>query len=96
MVQEIFMIHVKSGTEEEFEKAFKKATALLSTAKGYKGAEIKRCVEQRNKYLVSVSWKLVENHVIDFKNTPEFEEMKKILSPFYLSVPKVQHYEKVI
>ncbi|WP_067726923.1 antibiotic biosynthesis monooxygenase family protein [Oceanobacillus damuensis] len=96
MVQEIFMLEVKSGNEEEFEKAFKQATAFMTTAKGYNGAELNRCVEQQNKYLVSVSWNSVEDHVIDFKNTSEFEEMKKILGPFYLSVPKVQHYEKVI
>ncbi|RKQ30375.1 antibiotic biosynthesis monooxygenase family protein [Oceanobacillus halophilus] len=96
MVQEIFILEVTSGLEKDFEEAFNQAKELMSTSKGYLGAELKRCVEQENKYLVSVSWESVEAHVHDFKKTSEFEEMKKLLGPFYLSIPKVQHYEKVI
>ncbi|WP_156292097.1 antibiotic biosynthesis monooxygenase family protein [Oceanobacillus salinisoli] len=95
MVQEIFMLEVISGLERDFEQAFNQAKGLLSTSKGYLGAELKRCVEQENKYLVSVSWESVEAHVHNFKKTPEFVEMKKLLGPFYLSIPNVQHYEKV-
>ena len=96
MVQETFLLEVKSGTEQEFENAFKKAAALMSTAKGFLESELQRCVEQENKYLVCVQWETVEDHVIDFKKSPAFQEMKALIGPFYLHIPQSEHYKRIV
>lgn len=95
MVQEIFMLEVKSGTERLFENAFHQATNIMQQAEGFLGAELRSCIEQGNKYLVAVSWETVEAHVNIFKNSLAFQEMKALLGAFYLTVPQVEHYKKV-
>ena len=89
------MLEVKPGTEQSFENAFNLATNFMQQAEGFLGAELRRCIEQQNKYLVTVSWETVEAHVNGFKNSPAFQEMKALLGPFYLSIPKADHYKKI-
>jgi heme-degrading monooxygenase HmoA len=96
MVQETFFLEVKPGSQQEFETAFKKVAGLLSTAKGFVGSELQRCVEQDNKYLVCVKWETVEDHVMAFKNSPAFQEMKALIGPFYLHVPQTEHYRLIL
>lgn len=95
MIQEIFTLEVKPGTEVSFEKAFSQATNIMKQAEGFLGAQLQRCLEQQGKYLVAVSWESVEAHVNDFKNSAAFQEMKALLGPFYLTVPQVEHYKNV-
>ncbi|MCH6264456.1 MULTISPECIES: antibiotic biosynthesis monooxygenase family protein [Neobacillus] len=95
MVQEIMLIDVKPGTEQEFENAFKKAAVIVSSAKGCLGYELHRCMEQENKYLVFIKWETVEDHVTGFKNSTDYQEMKSLIGPYYLHVPHAGHYEKV-
>ncbi|MCM3764466.1 antibiotic biosynthesis monooxygenase [Neobacillus niacini] len=96
MVQETFFLEVKPGTQQEFEHAFKKAAVLMTTAKGFLGSELQRCVEQENKYLVCVHWETVEDHVIGFKNSPAFQKMKALIGPFYLHIPQAEHYRRIV
>ncbi|MCM3584794.1 antibiotic biosynthesis monooxygenase [Mesobacillus maritimus] len=95
MVQETFLLEVKPGTEQEFEQAFQKAAALVQSAKGCIGSELQRCLEQENKYLVAIEWETVEDHLVGFKNSPAFEEMKSLIGSYYLHLPQVEHYQKV-
>ena len=94
MVEEIFMLEVKPGTERSFENTFNESTNIMRQAEGFLGAELRGCIEQENKYLVTVSWN-VEAHVDGFKNSAAFQEMKALLSPFYLNLPQVEHYKYV-
>ena len=96
MIQETFLLEVKPGMEEEYEIAFKKATVLLSSAKGCLGYELQRCIEKENKYLVSIKWETVEDHLIGFKSSTAFQEMKSLIGPYYLHTPQVEHYKQVI
>ncbi|WP_053363399.1 antibiotic biosynthesis monooxygenase [Bacillus sp. FJAT-27251] len=95
MVQETFLLEVKPGTEQDFEQAFQKAANLVHAAHGCLGSELKRCVEQENKYLVAIEWETVEDHVVHFKNSPAFEELKALIGPYYLHPPTVEHYQEV-
>lgn len=95
MVQETFLLEVKPGDEQEFEKAFKKATVILSDADGCIHYELQRCMEKGNKYLVAIEWETVEHHTIIFKNTAAFQKMKALLGPFYQTIPQVEHYKKI-
>ncbi len=96
MIQETFLLEVKPGREEEFELAFKKVTVLLTSANGYLGYELQRCLEKKNKYLVSIKWKTVEDHLIGFKSSTAFQEMKSLIGPYYLHTPQTEHYKQVI
>ncbi|MFJ8065311.1 antibiotic biosynthesis monooxygenase family protein [Psychrobacillus sp. NPDC096426] len=95
MVQETMLLEVNPGTQKDFEFAFKKAAVFISQAKGCLGYEMQRCVENENKYLVMIKWETIEDHIIHFKNSEAFSEMKELIGPYYLNRPLVEHYEIV-
>jgi heme-degrading monooxygenase HmoA len=95
MILEAAMLQVKSGMEQEFEETFRKASGIISAMKGYLSHELQRCMEIEGKYLLLVKWESLEDHTIGFRESPEYQEWKKLLHHFYQPFPIVEHFEKV-
>lgn len=96
MIQEAAMLNVKTGKEQDFEIAFKKASSIISSMEGYISHELHRCIEVKGKYLLLVKWKSLEAHTIGFRNSLEYHKWKQILHHFYEPFPTVEHFEEVI
>lgn len=95
MILEGAMLQVKEGLELEFEEAFRKASKIISSMKGYISHELNRCIEVEGKYLLSVKWEHLEDHTIGFRESEEYVEWKSLLHHFYEPFPIVEHFEKV-
>ncbi len=95
MILEAVMLQVKSGTDENYEEAFRQASKIISTMPGYISHELQRCLEVKGKYLLLVSWETLEDHTVGFRESSEYQEWKKLLHPYYDPFPVVEHFEKV-
>lgn len=95
MILEAAMLQVKPGMEQEFEDAFRKASAIISSMKGYLTHELQRCLEVEGRYLLLVQWETVEDHTVGFRESQEYQEWKKLLHHFYDPFPTVEHFKKV-
>jgi len=95
MVFEIAQIDVIQGSEAEFEAAVAKAKPLFLRSKGCQGLDLVRSVEKPCRYRLLVRWATVENHTVDFRNSPEFTEWRALASPFFAAPPEVEHAEPV-
>ncbi|MBO0959801.1 antibiotic biosynthesis monooxygenase [Neobacillus sp. MM2021_6] len=95
MIVEAAILQVKHGMEVEFEEAFRQASAIISSMKGYVSHELQRCMEVNGKYLLLVKWETLEDHTIGFRQSSEYQEWKKLLHHFYDPFPTVEHFEKV-
>lgn len=95
MILEAVMLNIKQGLEPEFEIAFREASSIISSMKGYLSHELHRCLEVESKYLLLVYWKTIEAHTIGFRKAPEYQVWKKLLHHFYEPLPTVEHFEKV-
>jgi len=95
MILEIAMLEVKPGLEEQFEVDFEIASTYISSIKGYLKHSLQKCIEQKNKYVLLVEWKTLENHTVDFRKSPEYLEWKKLLHHYYDPFPIVEHFEKI-
>lgn len=95
MILEAVMLQVKQGMEAEYEEAFRQASEIISSMKGYISHELQRCLEVNGKYLLLVRWETLENHTVGFRQYNEYQEWKKHLHHFYDPFPIVEHYEKV-
>jgi heme-degrading monooxygenase HmoA len=93
MILEAVNLHVIAGKEREFEAAFATATPLISAIDGYRSHELHRCLEVPGKYLLLVRWRNLEDHTIGFRQSPQFDEWKKLLHHFYDPFPTIEHYE---
>jgi heme-degrading monooxygenase HmoA len=95
MILEVAPLRVRSGQAAEFEAAFRRAQAIISSMPGYASHELQRCIERRDEYILLVRWQTLEHHQVGFRQSPQYQEWKKILHHFYDPFPVVSHYEAV-
>jgi heme-degrading monooxygenase HmoA len=70
MILEVAILNVIPGLEDEFEAAFKQASPIISTMQGYGSHQIRRCLEQHNRYILLVEWATLEDHTFGFRGSP--------------------------
>ena len=95
MILEVAILDIKPGLESDFEKAFETAQKIISSMKGYISHEIKRCLENKNRYILLVKWDDLEDHTIGFRESKEYQEWKNLLHHFYDPFPSVEHYQSI-
>ncbi|WP_078394450.1 antibiotic biosynthesis monooxygenase family protein [Shouchella patagoniensis] len=95
MVLEAVMLQVKANMEQEYETAFRDASKLIASMKGYRSHELQRCMEVKGRYLLLVRWETLEDHTIGFRNSKEYKRWKKQLHHFYDPFPTVEHFQRV-
>ena len=83
---------IKKGLINEFEAAFSKAAPIIASQRGYISHELKKCVEQNDKYLLQVQWQSLEDHTIGFRESQGYQQWKSLLHHFYEPFPIVEHY----
>ena len=93
MILEVAILNIKKELSEEYEDAFKKAESIISSMKGYISHQLKKCIEEDNKYILLVNWETLEDHEIGFRKSEEYNIWKKMLHHFYEPFPKVEHYK---
>jgi len=93
MILEVAILHIKKGLSEEFEVNFNIASKIISSIKGYISHDLKKCIEEENKYILLVNWESVDAHEIGFRNSQEYQQWKELLHHFYEPFPTVEHYK---
>ena len=96
MILEVAVLKIKPGLAEEFEAAFKQASAIIAAMPGYIGHDLQKCIEVDNQYLLLVRWQTLENHTIGFRQSDKYQTWKELLHHFYDPFPTVEHYQTVI
>ena len=96
MILETAVLDVKSGQAEEFETAFDRAQAIISSMPGYLSHQLQRCIEKPNRYLLLVRWRTLEDHTVGFRASEQYQEWRKLLHHFYDPFPEVEHYRAVV
>lgn len=95
MILEVALLDVIEGKENEFEKDFKIAEKYILQINGYIKHSLKKCLEEKSKYLLQVEWETLQDHVEGFRNSEQYTEWKKLLHHYYNPFPTVEHYETI-
>jgi heme-degrading monooxygenase HmoA len=96
MILEIAQIDVTPGMEDEFEAGVAKAAPIFRRAKGCKGMELQRGIEQPGRYRLFVKWETVENHTVDFRGSADFQEWRKLVGHCFAQAPQVEHTREAV
>ncbi|MGC1349126.1 MAG: antibiotic biosynthesis monooxygenase family protein [Xanthobacteraceae bacterium] len=96
MITEIAQIDVKPGMEAEFEAGVKNAAPIFKRAKGCHGMELRRSIEKPGRYRLFVEWATVEDHTVGFRNSPDFQEWRKLVGHCFATPPDVEHVQQVV
>jgi heme-degrading monooxygenase HmoA len=93
MIMEVAILDIKPGQSPAFEAAFHEAAPIIAGMPGYKGHEIRRCMERADRYILLVRWRRLEDHTEGFRKSPHYARWKALLHHFYDPFPTVEHYE---
>ena len=92
MILEVAVLQVRAGEAARFESAFHEASRILAGASGYISHELRRCAEIEDQYLLLVHWRRLEDHTQGFRQSPAYQEWRRLLHHFYDPFPTVLHY----
>ena len=95
MILEHAELSVRPGREDEFERAFTEAKAIIARMPGFAGLSLSRCLERPSVYLLLVEWQRLEDHTEGFHGSPEYEQWRALLHSFYDPFPTVEHFTTV-
>lgn len=96
MFLEVAQIEVKPGSEAAFEEGVSKAGPLFQRAKGCRGMQLQRSVEFPSRYRLIVTWETVDNHMVDFRGSEDFQEWRRLVGDFFATPPAVEHTHQVL
>ncbi|MDG0024140.1 antibiotic biosynthesis monooxygenase [Trinickia sp. Y13] len=91
MILEMAHIEVLPGTNADFEARVKQALPLFARAKGCGGAQLHRVVEHDARYVLVVRWETVEDHMIHFRQSEDFQVWRGLVGGFFAKPPEVIH-----
>jgi heme-degrading monooxygenase HmoA len=95
MVLEVAIIKIKLEEISNFEKVFPKAEAIVSSIPGYISHEMQRCVETKGKYHFLIRWENIDAHLVNFRQSPKFQEFRGLIGGFFAEPPVAEHFERV-
>lgn len=95
MITEIAVLFVKEDEIEQFESDFKEAGKYISSISGYIKHRLQKCMEVPNKYVLLVDWEKLEDHTINFRQSTEYLEWKRLLHHHYEPFPIVEHFSEI-
>jgi quinol monooxygenase YgiN len=96
IVLEIAQFDIKPGMEQEFEEGVRKAAPIFQRAKGCGAMKLMRTVEKPSQYCLVVQWASLENHTVDFRQSPDFQEWRKLVGHCFAGAPNVHHIHEVV
>jgi len=96
MILELADIRIQPGQHAEFEQAIQHGVeTVIAKAKGFEGYKVNRCLESPERYVLQIFWTTLENHTVDFRESPAFAQWRSIVGPFFAQPPHVEHFELV-
>ncbi len=95
MILEVALLNIRTGQGAVFERAFARAQGIISSMPGYISHQLQRCIETPDQYVLLIEWLRVEDHTVGFRQSPQYQEWKRLLHHFYDPFPVVEHYELV-
>ena len=93
MILELADIRIQPGRQADFDAAIQRGVeTVISQAKGFCGYKVNKGIESPERYVLMIWWMTLENHTVDFRESPAFAEWRAIVGPFFAQPPQVEHF----
>ena len=85
MILELADIRIQAGRQAEFDAAIVRGVEqVISTAKGFRGYKVNKSIESPERYVLTIYWETLENHTVDFRESPAFLEWRAIVGSYFV------------
>ena len=96
MILELADIRIHPGQQAAFDEAIQRGIReVISKAKGFQGYKVNKGIESPERYILQIFWDTLENHTVDFRESPAFPAWRAIVGPFFAGAPTVEHFNLV-
>jgi heme-degrading monooxygenase HmoA len=96
MILELADIRIHPGQQAAFDEAIQRGVReVISKAKGFQGFKVNKGIESPERYILQIFWDTLENHTVDFRQSPAFADWRAIVGPFFAGAPTVEHFDLV-
>jgi len=96
MILEHADITISPGQQAAFDEAIARGIAtVISKSEGFVDAKVHKGIESPERYLLTIRWRTLENHTVDFRGSAAFQEWRAIVGPFFARPPVVEHFTLV-
>lgn len=95
MITEIATILVNPEGGAGIAAAFAQARPIIEGAKGCRGAALRRCVEHPERFMLTVQWDTLEDHMVTFRESDLFTRWRALMGPHFAAPPEVVHYAEL-
>lgn len=96
MILEVADLRIQPGKQAEFDLAIRRGVdTVIAKQKGFLGYAIEHSIETPERYLLMIQWATLENHTVDFRNSPAFLEWRAIAGPYFAAPPAVEHFKRL-
>jgi heme-degrading monooxygenase HmoA len=93
MILELVDIRIHAGKQQAFDAAIAQGLQqVISKARGYQGHQVNKGIETPERYALMIYWETLENHTVDFRQSPAFQEWRAIVGPYFAVPPIVEHF----
>ena len=97
MILELADIRIHPGQNAAFEEAIARGLRdVIAQAKGFQGFKLNRGIESAERYVLQIFWTTLENHTIDFRGSPDFQEWRKLVGHCFAAPPDVEHVRETV
>lgn len=93
MIFEMAQLTIKLGTESAFEHGVALAAPLFQRARGCHGMQLLRSIEQPLHYTLMVTWETVNDHLVHFRESEDFQEWRRLVGAYFANPPQVEHVQ---
>ena len=94
MILELADIRIQPGQQAAFDEAIEHGVrTVIANAKGFQGYKVNKGIESPERYLLQIFWETLENHTVDFRESPAYAEWRAIVGPFFAEPPTVEHFK---
>jgi heme-degrading monooxygenase HmoA len=93
MILEVADFRIRPGTQDAFDQAIRQGVeTVIAKAKGFRGYKIQKGIDSAERYLLMIHWDTVENHTVDFRQSPAFQQWRAFVSPYFAAPPVAEHF----
>jgi heme-degrading monooxygenase HmoA len=96
MTIEHALLHIKPGQEDAFATTMEGAKSIIASIPGFIDLTVSRGIESPGTFLLIVRWETLEAHTVGFRQSPQYQEWKRLLHHFYDPFPVVEHFDPVV
>ena len=97
MILELADIRIHPGQQAAFDEAIQRGVnEVISHAKGFQGYKVNKGIENPERYILQIFWETLENHTVDFRQSPAFADWRAIVGSFFAIPPTVEHFNLLV